>query len=91
MRTTTTKNPKIFPLNFHSFWHFLGFARVVTRICSRPCARCILGKYNLLYNIYKLGYVRGKEVSLRAASKLISVTTLETLRKYDLILKIDFL
>ena len=51
--------------------------------------RCILGQYNLLYNIYK-GYVRGEEVSLRAASKLISETTLETPRKYDLILKIDF-
>ena len=34
--------------------------------------------------------MRGEEVSLRAASKLISVTTLETPRKYDLILKIDF-
>ena len=65
------------------------FSRVVTRTCSRPCVRCILGQYNLLYNIYK-GYVRGEEVSLRAASKLISETTLETPRKYDLILKTYF-
>ena len=44
--------------------------------------------FNLARNIWK-GFFGG-QISLRAASKLISVTTLETPRKYDLILKIDF-
>ena len=38
------------------YTYFLGFSRVVTEICSRPCLRCILAQYGLVLNKYE-GYL----------------------------------
>ena len=39
--------------------YFLGFSRVVTRICSRPCSRCIFAEYDLALDKYE-GYLASK-------------------------------
>ena len=39
--------------------YFLGFSRVVTWICSRPCSRCIFAEYKLALDKYE-GYLASK-------------------------------
>ena len=39
--------------------YFLGFSRVVIRICSQPCSRCIFAEYNFALDKYE-GYLASK-------------------------------
>ena len=50
-----------------SNFYFLGFLRVVTRICSWPCLRCIQAEYNLVSNKKR---PFGEQVSLKATRML---------------------
>ena len=46
-------------IELSKYYYFLGFSRVVTRICSRPCSRCIFAEYILAPNKYE-GYLASK-------------------------------
>ena len=39
--------------------YFLSFSRVVTRICSQPCSRCIFAEYDLALDQNE-GYLASK-------------------------------
>ena len=75
LHTRFVRREKTAPLPRFISEYFLGFSRVVTGICMRPCSRCILAEYNLASNKYE-GYQASK-ISFRAASKIKSETTLE--------------
>ena len=55
----SAKSARDFCVGFYFNTYFLGFSRVVTRICLWPCSRCIFAEYNLALNKYE-GYLASK-------------------------------
>ena len=67
-------------LNIYTLKYAKSMQRLRTGICSRRWLRCFLVEYNLARKCE--GYLASMQVSLRAASKLITATIMEIPRKY---------